>query len=413
MRSTLPRLVGAFVAAGTLVLAAGCGSGFSSGSSPTQQSGPAHLSVLVATSGTADLDAVRNAANAWAARTGNTVTVTPANSMDQQLSQGFASGKPPDVFMVDATKFVGYAQAGDLLPYGNTLSYLNDLYPTLRQTFTYQNQLYCAPKDFSTLALEINTNDWAQAGLTSADIPTTWDQLESVAKKLTTGGVTGLALGDTRDRIGAFMVQAGGWPVNADQTQATADTPANLTALQFVRKLLAEGAARYPKQLDSGWSGEAFGKGKAAMAVEGNWVTGAMQSDYPNIKYQVVPLPAGPVGKGTLSFTQCWGIAKKSAHQQQAEDLVNALMTPQQQLVFAKAFGVMPSRMSDRQAYIQQFPAEQAFVASADFAHGPVTQPKMSQVLDAFDTALQGLPQADPKQILQQLQQNTAAALGS
>jgi multiple sugar transport system substrate-binding protein len=31
-----------------------------------------------------------------------------------------------------------------------------------------------------------------------------------VAKKLATGGQVGLALGDTRDRIGAFMVQARG-----------------------------------------------------------------------------------------------------------------------------------------------------------------------------------------------------------
>ena len=46
------------------------------------------------------------------------------------------------------------------------------------------------------------------------------------------------------------------------------------------------------------------------MTVEGNWIIGAMQSDYPKIPYEVVPLPAGPSGKhGTLVFTNCWGIA--------------------------------------------------------------------------------------------------------
>lgn len=407
----LTRTLGILAATGTLAATAACGSGFSGNSATPQKAGKAHLTVLVATSGTADLNAVRQAAARWAARTGSTATVSPAQNMNQQLTQGFASGKPPDVFMVDATQFQAYARAGDLDPYGASLSYKDDLYPTLRQTFTFNGKLYCAPKDFSTLALEINNAAWKRAGLTDADVPTTWDQLEAVARKLTTGKQVGLAIGDTRDRIGAFMVQAGGWVTNGAQTQATADTTANLEALRFVRKLLAEGVAAYPKQLDSGWSGEAFGKGRAAMAIEGNWLKGSMTTDYPNISYRVVPLPAGPKGMGTLSFTQCWGIAAKSRFTKQAVDLVNSFMTPDQEVRFADAFGVMPSRMSARAAYQREFPKDAAFLAGATYARGPVTVPAMSAVLSDFDTQLQRLPQADPEQILQRLQKNTTQAL--
>ncbi len=162
----------------------------------------------------------------------------------------------------------------------------NDFYPSLRNAFTYKGQLYCIPKDFSTLALEINTDLWAKAGLTDADIPTTWDQLTAVSKKLKAAGITPLATADTRDRLGAFMVQAGGWLTNTDGTQATADTPQNVQALTYVQGLLKQGLAVYPKQVDAGWGGEAFGKGKTAMAMEGNWIEGAMQSDYPNINYK-------------------------------------------------------------------------------------------------------------------------------
>lgn len=42
---------------------------------------------------------------------------------------------------------------------------------------------------------------------------------------------------------------------------------------------------KFPSQLSSGWSGQAFGENKAAMAIVGNWVVGAMQADYPHIKY--------------------------------------------------------------------------------------------------------------------------------
>lgn len=408
MRSR-PKLV---AAATTAVLAlAACGSGFSDSAAPaTQRTGPAALNVLVA-GDPSDTAAVNAAAQKWATATGNTVTVNPANDMDQQLSQGFASGNPPDLFMVDSGRFQQYAKAGNLLAYGDTLPYRNDIYPTLNKTFTYQNKLYCPAKDFSTLGLEINTDKWAAAGLTAADIPKNWQQLQTVASKLSTGGTTGLVFNDTRDRIGAFMKQAGGWVTNADQTQATAASPQNVEALKYVQGLLSSGAAKYPKQIGAGDAIEAFGQGKAAMIIEGNWFLGGMQADYPTVKYTVAPLPAGPAGAGTLSFTQCWGIAAQSTFQEQAKSLVNALMTPAQQIDFAQVFGVMPSLQSARATYQKDFPQFAPFLAAADSAQGPVTLPGITPVLLQFDTGLQGLPGADPAKILDELQRNTAAVI--
>lgn len=404
------RTVAAFAAAGLLLPLSACGSGFDDSSKPaTQQAGPATLKVMIAASGGAELKAMQDAAAAWS-NGGNKAEVVSANDLAQQLSQGFAAGSPPDVFAVDATKFQGYA--AEMLPYGDGLSYKEDIYPTLRTTFTQDGKLYCAPKDFSTLALAVNTDDWAAAGLTDADFPKTWDQLKTVAQKLTTGGRTGLVFNDTRDRIGTFLVQAGGWSVDADQKKATADTPQNLQALTYVRDLLSSGVAKYPKQIGAGDSSEAFGQHKASMSIDGNWMVGGMKKDYPGVKYRVVALPAGPAGPGTLSFTQCWGIAAKSKFQDQAKQLVDSFMQPAQQLAFAEAFGVIPSRQSVRAQYEQKFPAQSAFVAGADHAHGPVTLAKMDPVLTDFDAQLQQLPGADPKRILQQLQQNTAAALG-
>ena len=63
------------------------------------------------------------------------------------------------------------------------------------------------------------------------------------------------------------------------------------------------------------------------MTIEGNWIKGAMKNDYPEVKYKTVELPAGPKGKGTLPFTQCWGVAADSKAQAQAVDLVKSLST--------------------------------------------------------------------------------------
>ncbi len=406
---------GLALAATALVLAsAACGSSFnSSKSAPQKTAGPANLQVLIASSGDAETKAVTDAAAAFASSSGNKVTVTPAQDIAQQLGQAFAGGTPPDVFYVDASRFADYASVGALYSYGSKVPDANDFYQSLRNAFTYKGQLYCIPKDFSTLALEINTDLWAKAHLTDADIPTTWDQLMTVSKKLKTAGITPLATADTRDRLGAFMVENGGWLVNKDGTQATADSSQNVQALTFVQSMLKQGLAVYPKQVDAGWGGEAFGKGKTAMAMEGNWIRGAMQTDYPKIKYEVKPLPAGPAGQGTLSFTQCWGISAKSQYKEQAVKFVEAMVAKDQQLSFAKAFGVMPSRQSAKDQYLQQFPGDASFIDGAQYAQGPVNSPKVASVLSDFDSQLGGLSTGSPQAILQRLQNNLSTALKS
>jgi multiple sugar transport system substrate-binding protein len=398
----------------TLTMASGaCSGGFKKNdNTPQQTAGPANLQILIASSGDAETNAVKSAAAAWASKTGNQATVTPAQDINQQLGQAFAGGTPPDVFYVDASRVADYAAVGALDPYASKDPDVNDFYQSLRDAFTIKGQLYCIPKDFSTLALEINTDLWAKAKLTQADYPTTWDQLLAVSKKLKTAGITPLATGDTRDRLGAFVVEAGGWWTNKDGTQATADSAADVTALTFVQSLLKQGFAVYPKQVDAGWGGEAFGKGKTAMAMEGNWIKGAMQSDYPNIKYVVTPMPAGPAGQGTLSFTQCWGIAAKSQHKDAALNFVEYMTSKDQQLQFASAFGVMPSRISAKDAYVAQFPNDAAFIDSATFAQGPLKAAKVDSVLSDFDSQLGGLASGSPQAILQRFQQNLTAALG-
>ncbi|WP_328345212.1 extracellular solute-binding protein [Streptomyces violaceus] len=414
MRNPRTRWAVGSIALLSLSLSACGGSGFDDTDKADSQasSGPASIKVLIASSGDAETKAVTDASDAWGAKSGNKATVTQAQDIGQQLGQGFASNNPPDVFYVDADRFATYASAGSLEPYGDSLDTKDDFYPALRQAFTYDGKLYCAPKDFSTLGLQINTTAWSKAGLTDADYPTTWEELSAVAKKLTTGKQVGLALGDTRDRIGAFMVQAGGWVTNKDATKVTADSPENLKALKFVQSLLADGSAKYPKQLDSGWSGEAFGKQKAAMTIEGNWIAGAMKNDYPGVKYKTVPLPAGPAGKGTLAFTQCWGIAAKSKNKAAALDFVKAMTTKDNQLTFAQAIGVMPSLQSAEADYIAKSPQDKAFIDVAAYAQAPVNVAKIDQVLADFDTGLQGLPKADPKQILKRLQKNAQAVVG-
>ena len=409
----------AITAGGALALAACGGSGFddsgsdSGGGDATDGAtggGSSSLTMLIGSSGDAETQAVNDAAAAYSEESGVDVSVTVATDLNQELSQGFAAGSPPDVFYLSPDQLAGYVANGSVYGYGDQLENVGDFYPSLVENFTVDGTLYCAPKDFSTLALVINTDAWAAAGLTDAEIPTDWDGLRAAAQRLTTGDQVGLSFGPEYQRVGAFMAQAGG--ALADGTTAVADSPENLEALQFVEQMLADGIAAYPSDLDTGWGGEAFGSGKAAMTIEGNWIVGALTNDFPDIQYTVVPLPAGPAGQGTLQFTNCWGIAADSPNQEAAVELVQFLTSTDQQLAFTEAFGVMPSIQSAADGFREQFPDQAAFLDSAEFATGMPTAQGASDVITDFNGQLQGLKDGDPQAMLTSLQTNLQAVLG-
>lgn len=398
--------------------AAACGGsgGFngSGGSKPTSgKTTGVKLTMMIASSGNAETNAVDAATKAWGKKTGNTVQVIPSSNITQQLTQGMAGGSPPDVFYGETPMFQSLVKAGQLAVTGPSIANPSDFYPSLRKAFTVNNKFYCVPKDFSTLALEINTTMWKKAGLTNADLPTTWAKLASDAKKLTGHGVTGLVMSDTLDRVGAFMAEAGGGYMNAAGTKFEFNSPADLKGLEYIAGLAHQGVLKFPKQIGETWGGDSMGSGKAAMTVEGNWFIGGMKTTYPKLKYMVVPMPKGPTGhQGTLSFTNCWGVAAKSSNQAAAVSLINYLTTPAQQVTFANTIGVMPSRQSAKAQFVKDNPSQKAFIEEAPYAVPQISTIGFAQVQAQFDSQVAGLgSSSNPKAMLTQLQQNASALL--
>ena len=402
---------GAILAASALVLTGCGGSGFDepSSSSDGLTSSKDPLTVLIGSSGEAETAAVEKAVAAWSAESGVKATVSVANDLPQQLSQGFAAGSPPDLFYLAPEAIAGYAKNGSLKAYGDEMKNKDDFYPSLVSNFTLDGEFYCAPKDFSTLALIINTDIWTAAGLTDADIPTDWDSLASITKTLTADGHVGLAFGAEYQRVGTFMAQAGGGLIVDGKAAANSD--ANVEALTYVQSHLVDGTFAYAADIGAGWGGEALGKGLAAMVIEGNWITGAMSADFPSVNYKVVELPAGPAGKGTLQFTNCWGMASDSPNQQAALGLVEYLTSTDQQLAFSKAFGPMPSISSAAGAWTAANPALEAFLTGADYADFPPNQAGSTDVIADFNAQLESLKTGDPKKILDSVQLNLQAVV--
>lgn len=386
--------IAAIAGIGAIALAGCSGGGGGGGDEPLQ--------VLIGTSGDAETQAVQAAVDAWTEESGVPVEVVVASDLAQELAQGFAGDIPPDLFYMSWDQFQTYAADDYLEPYAAGLDNAGDFYPALADTFSYDGELICDPKDFSTLGLVINTDLWAAAGLTDADIPTDWDSLATVAQTLTTGDTVGLSMGAEYARVGVFMEQAGGGLMTDDEV--TADSPENVEALTYLQGLLSAGSLAWPADLGAGWGGEAFGNQQAAMVIEGPWIAGALENDFPDVRYRIAELPAGPGGQGTYTFSNCWGIPEGADTAVDAASLVEFLTSDDQQLAFADAFGVIPSTESAAATYAETYPENAAFVAGADYAVSPIAFPGASEVVGEFNTVVPTLATADPQAILATLQ---------
>ena len=201
-----------------------------------------------------------------------------------------------------------------------------------------------------------------------------------------------------------------GWSKDGEPA---ADSAENVEALDYVKSMVADGSYKFAADIDAGWGGEAFGTGKAAMTIEGNWIKGALTNDYPDVNAIFAPLPEGPGGQGTLTFTNCWGIAADSENKEAAKAFVEYMTSADQQMEFASAFGVMPSVQSAADSYRTEFPDDAAFIDAADYAVAVPNNEGVSDVIADLNAQLETLGSGDPATILKSAQTNLEAALGS
>jgi multiple sugar transport system substrate-binding protein len=278
------------------------------------------------------------------------------------MTARFAARTPPDVFYVDSSVAPTWVQQGVLQPldsYIKSSKYnTKAFFPSLLSAFKAGGKTYGFPKDWSPLAMEINTTMLSQAGVKA---PKTWAQLQSVAQALVAKGVVNggkpICLGADWARMLPFIFQNKGSLANVQSPAATA-------AVNYYVGLINKGLAQTPDKLGAGWCGEALGKEKAAIAFEGNWVMPFMKSTYPSVHYGVFPMIQQKTG-GNLAFTVSYSMAKDSANKPAAWALLSWLAGPVGQKIWVSKGLALPSRTD-----VKAIGGRGAFLGAAPFAHG-------------------------------------------
>src|SRR5690606_12679478 len=100
----------------------------------------------------------------------------------------------PEVFTVGQFDFPVFQDSGVIANGNDQIEALDDFYPGLTAAYTVDDQVYCAPKDFSTLALLYNKDLFDAAGVEYPTGEWTWEDLRAASETLTSGDVVGMSV---------------------------------------------------------------------------------------------------------------------------------------------------------------------------------------------------------------------------
>ncbi len=313
---------------------------------------------------------------------------------EDKIKTEMSANNEPDAMYVSTALMNFAAPNGRLLDLNPLMSKwgvsADEFIPTLMTPWQLSGKQYALPKDFGDLVLFYNKSMFSAAGLQT---PTSWDDIKSAAKTLTKGSVKGLSLPADAARFDAFLFGYGGQVLSSDKTKAVFNDSKAQDALTFYSSFqLQDKSSDLPDKLGATWPGDAFGKQKAAMVIEGGWLIPYMHDTYPSVSYGSIKLPKFPAKESSLLFTNGWGCSAKTKNQDACMLFVK-YMTGKvvQQQVLQSGFALPSRKDLGTDPAITANPDVKNLFDSATFATAWTFGPHESKVNDAQNNAIQSV----------------------
>lgn len=306
--------------------------------------------------------------DAFKAQTGAEVEERVYSDYNTELQAELIGGSGPDVFYVDAYMAPFYTQQGVLMALDPAEFELDAFYPSLKNAFMTDDQYYAVSKDYSTLALYYNT-----AYVKEADLPGTMEELLGSdylvnLKKTLPEGMAAMTYNQDLARS-LFMAEAGGASVIKDEIYSNLADPAVIENLSLEYNAAKDSKIVLPADLGMGWNGDAFGNLKTAIMIEGNWVLGHLQTNFPDVAFGVKELPTYKGEKGTMVFTVGYGVNASTKNADIAKGFVKFATGTEGMAIWTTGAGVLPSREDVAIATdVSGDPLKIAHIAGASYA---------------------------------------------
>ncbi len=409
------------VAAAALTLAA-CGGGTGSSSSSGGDSGKKVTSIkLVAAQYSADHTKAfwDQFAKTYKQKYGIdlNVQIVSWDDIAQQSTTMVQNNNAPDILNINY--YSSYAKdnllynADEVLP----SSVQSDLLDSFKTSGTFNGKLYGFPDLSSARALFYNKTLFAKAGITKP--PTTWDEFETDAKKVTAlgNGVVGYAepLGPeeaqaefsiwTFNNGGDWKDASGNWTVNSDK---------NVQTLQFLKKLAVTDKVTQNNPGKTNRTDGAFPlfeNGKAGMIVGFGPLSTTLDQDK-KVDYGIAPMPYQNVsGPQTYGVTDYLDAFKHAGNEQAVKDFYELYYQPDQVNTWIKSEGFLPVTKSGLDAFKSEA-ALKVYIDTLPNIHlTPNQDPTWDKLLLAVQQQIGAgvAPDGDPKKVLDALQKTAQA----
>ncbi len=248
---------------------------------------------------------------------------------------------------------------------------------SVKDIWTIDNKLYAIPVSVAPSMFFINKKMWAEAGL--GNYPTTWDEVEVAAEKLTKDDVKGLVINVHPYHLTNYALSYGGGWGNG----TTINSDANVKAMEKVVSLFEKGVAVTPKEEGYGWDGEVFANGKGAMTTGGYWYKGFLTNAAPDLEYAVMPMPQGTT-KSCTSHSDAFVVLKDAVDPEAAVKAAHYLTRDSALEEFMAKVGTNPAKPALSSKYFEVNPefklVEEMIPHGKDFGY-PADTKKFNDVL--------------------------------
>jgi multiple sugar transport system substrate-binding protein len=317
------------------------------------------------------------------------------------------TNKAPDILSIDT--FAGYVE-DDLLYSADELvsqETIDDFQDSFRENASVDGKQYGFPLIASARALFVNDDLLEQAGV--EEPPTTWDELYDAAKAITESTDAygyGLPLGseESQAEAGIWFLGAGGGYGTPDKI--TVDTPQNLEAARFMKRLYDDGLT----QPDAGATQrtpmlDQFIQGKFGMAMGLPPIVGMIEEKNPDLNYSIVDIPTKDGEKVTLGVADhLMAFRNDEDKTEEIGAFLEFFYQPENYLKFVETEGFLPVTKSGAEESTDE--AMKPFLELLPHAQFyPSTNPAWATAQAAMQSQIGLIVSGDdPKQVLSAIQ---------
>lgn len=396
----------AVTATGLVVLLAACGGGASTpGTAPTT-GGAGSAAPVEITLWHGQVDVAQKTLDAMVAdfNTSHPKIVvktdsggTTTDNMLEKVQAALAADAAPDISYLygsQLAQLVATGKVADLTAEVKEPSWAwSDFWPAMQDGVVVDGKVRGIPSAIGDFAVIYNKSLLAAKGIAEPTSDWTWSDFRAVALKATDKAAgtfgTGFPVDGSEDTAVRFLYklwQGGGDLLNADNTSATFNTPAGVTALETYRAMAVDDRSMYLDAQNAGKIEQLFNAGKIAFFVTGPWELETVTAA--KIDYGTQVLPGTNGDHTTTAGTDSWvvydhGPARKAA----AATFLKWLTQPAQDARWALATGSLPLRsttVSDPgfASFYTTYPGNDLFVKN--LANAKRAKPRTTALPEVF-----------------------------